>query len=204
MVNVRVNTSRVFQPARTTVSRVLQPGIKGNTGKSLVWRGMFLNTNAYNELDIVEYEGSSYIAIQDSIGIDPTDANYWELVALRGEKGISWKGTYTANTNYETFDVVYFEGSSYIAIQQAFNNDPTDANYWELLASKGDDNDKHFSHTQHTSSTQWLIEHNLDKFPSITTFDSSGQEIEGCEFYLDGNNVRIEFSHAISGKAYLN
>ena len=151
MVNVRVNTSRVFQPARTTVSRVLQPGIKGNTGKSLVWRGMFLNTNAYNELDIVEYEGSSYIAIQDSIGIDPTDANYWEL-----------------------------------------------------LASKGDDNDKHFSHTQHTSSTQWLIEHNLDKFPSITTFDSSGQEIEGCEFYLDGNNVRIEFSHAISGKAYLN
>ena len=64
--------------------------------------------------------------------------------------------------------------------------------------------DKTFIYNQATSSDVWEIEHNLDKYPSVTVVDSGGTVVIGEIVYIDKNNIRITFTSAFSGKAYLN
>ena len=64
--------------------------------------------------------------------------------------------------------------------------------------------DKTFIYNQAISSDVWEIEHNLDKYPSVTVVDSGGSVVVGEIVYIDKNNVRITFTSAFSGKAYLN
>ena len=64
--------------------------------------------------------------------------------------------------------------------------------------------DKTFVYNQATSSDVWEIEHNLDKYPSVTVVDSGGSVVVGEIVYINKNNVRIAFTSAFSGKAYLN
>ena len=64
--------------------------------------------------------------------------------------------------------------------------------------------DKTFVYNQVTSSYVWEIEHNLDKYPSVTVVDSGGSVVVGEIVYIDKNNIRITFASAFSGKAYFN
>ena len=64
--------------------------------------------------------------------------------------------------------------------------------------------DKTFVYNQVTSSDVWEIEHNLDKYPSVTVVDSGGSVVVGEIVYIDKNNIRITFASAFSGKAYFN
>jgi len=64
--------------------------------------------------------------------------------------------------------------------------------------------DKTFTFEQAVPDTEWIINHNLNKFPSITVEDSSGKVVEGAEEYIDQNNLKINFCAAFSGKAHLN
>lgn len=66
------------------------------------------------------------------------------------------------------------------------------------------DGDKHFAFSQSSPASIWYIEHNLNKFPSVTIVDSAGNQVEGDVAYIDINNVMIMFYAAFSGKAYLN
>jgi hypothetical protein len=50
----------------------------------------------------------------------------------------------------------------------------------------------------------WEIEHNLNKYPSVTVIDSAGTQVEGDVTYIDTNNLTINFSSAFAGKASLN
>ncbi len=50
----------------------------------------------------------------------------------------------------------------------------------------------------------WVIAHNLQKFPSITTIDSTGRVVNGEVTYLNNNLVEIAFAFPVSGTAYLN
>lgn len=63
---------------------------------------------------------------------------------------------------------------------------------------------KNHLHNQIASTSVWNIEHNLGKFPSVSVVDSAGSIIIGDVLYLDENNLRITFSVAFSGKAFLN
>jgi len=49
--------------------------------------GEYDNTHKYDRLDVVYYEGSSYVALQESIGQLPTNTDYWDCIA--GQKTIS-------------------------------------------------------------------------------------------------------------------
>ena len=65
--------------------------------------------------------------------------------------------------------------------------------------------DKHYTHTQAVASDTWVINHNLNKKPSISIVDSADTEIFGFKAeYLDLNTVRISFNGGFTGKAYLN
>ena len=64
--------------------------------------------------------------------------------------------------------------------------------------------DKTYVHVQTTSTAVWSIQHNLNKFPSVTVVDSGGSVVVGETVYIDNNNIKITFSSAFSGKAYCN
>ena len=66
------------------------------------------------------------------------------------------------------------------------------------------DGDKTFVFTQASAESVWEIQHNLGKYPSVTTVDSADTVVVGGVEYIDLNNLTITFSAAFSGKAYLN
>lgn len=61
-----------------------------------------------------------------------------------------------------------------------------------------------YVHTQGVPSSEWIITHNLNKYPSVVVEDSTGDEAEGSLFYDSLNVLRIVFSAAFSGRALLN
>ena len=61
-----------------------------------------------------------------------------------------------------------------------------------------------FVFTQATAASVWYVEHNLEKYPSVTVVDSGENVVYGEVTYDDINNLTITFSSAFSGKAYIN
>lgn len=64
--------------------------------------------------------------------------------------------------------------------------------------------DKTFIYTQGVPSTQWIVRHTLNKYPSVTVVDSAGSVVIGEIQYLSTSEIRLSFEHPFSGKAYLN
>lgn len=64
--------------------------------------------------------------------------------------------------------------------------------------------DKTYVYVKDTPSVLWVIEHNLDKFPSVTVVNNNNVTMYGEVIYIDSNNLQIEFSAGFSGKAYMN
>lgn len=64
--------------------------------------------------------------------------------------------------------------------------------------------DLHFTFGQTVAAAEWIIYHGLGKHPAVTIVDSAGDEVEGDVTYVDANTVRLRFSAAFTGKAYLN
>ena len=63
---------------------------------------------------------------------------------------------------------------------------------------------RHYTHKQLSAATVWNIQHNLNKHPSVTVIDSAGTKVYGDIEYIDNNNVRVTFTSAFAGRAYLN
>ena len=64
--------------------------------------------------------------------------------------------------------------------------------------------DAHYVHRQDMLSNTWEVEHNLDKYPSVTIVDSGDNILYAEVEYIDTNNLEIRFVASTSGKAYLN
>ncbi len=61
-----------------------------------------------------------------------------------------------------------------------------------------------FDYTQGSASDDWIIAHNLGRYPSVTIVDSTGREVFGDVHYTDANNIEILFTSAFAGQAFLN
>lgn len=57
---------------------------------------------------------------------------------------------------------------------------------------------------QGIASNIWEIEHNLNKYPSVTTVDSAGTIFEATVDYIDKNNCIVYINGSTKGIAYLN
>ena len=55
-----------------------------------------------------------------------------------------------------------------------------------------------------SATATWVINHNLGKYPSVSTVDSAGSIINGAITYNNANTITVVFTSATSGKAYLN
>ena len=60
-----------------------------------------------------------------------------------------------------------------------------------------------FMFTQSSPSTQWTINHNMGKNPSVFTEDENSNDIMGMIEFVDSNNLKIYFNQPVAGKAYL-
>ena len=58
--------------------------------------------------------------------------------------------------------------------------------------------------TQSTPAAVWTINHDLNKYPSVSIVDSANDEVIGEVNYTSTTQVVITFSAAFSGKAFLN
>lgn len=61
-----------------------------------------------------------------------------------------------------------------------------------------------YVHTQSVASATWTVNHNLNKFPSVTIVDTANDEVEGEVNHVSNTQLIIKFSAAISGKAFIN
>ena len=64
--------------------------------------------------------------------------------------------------------------------------------------------DLNYTYFQDVPSETWVIKHNLNKYPSVTTISSAGDVVYGNVKYIDSNNVEVEFTSAFAGRALIN
>jgi len=64
--------------------------------------------------------------------------------------------------------------------------------------------DKTFVFTQGVPSTTWTIQHNLNKFPSVSVVDTANTSVITQVDYIDENNLTLTNTAPFAGKAFLN
>jgi|688.fasta_scaffold758067_2 hypothetical protein len=60
-----------------------------------------------------------------------------------------------------------------------------------------------YVHTQNTPSATWTIEHNIGRYPQVSSFDIDEDQIIGRVDHNSTTEVVIYFNSAVAGKAYL-
>lgn len=61
-----------------------------------------------------------------------------------------------------------------------------------------------YTYNQSTAVSDWIVTHNLGRFPSgVTVVDSAGSVIEGSVQFINNNSIKISFNYAFSGIAYI-
>ncbi|MBS3993820.1 MAG: hypothetical protein KGZ87_08895 [Bacteroidetes bacterium] len=138
----------------------------------------WISTNATNLLNHLTRTDNPHAVTKAQVGLDQVD-NTSDLA-----KPVS---TLQATADANTLNSANTYADSLIT--QLIDNAPTDAN---------------FIHTQTIPSDTWSINHQLNKYPSVTIIDTIGNEIEGSVLHLDNNNLTITFSVVLIGTAVLN
>jgi len=64
--------------------------------------------------------------------------------------------------------------------------------------------DSNYVYTQSAPSAQWVVNHNLNKYCSVTVVDSADNTVVGEVLYNSLNQVTLTFAGAFSGKAFFN
>lgn len=118
----------------------------------------------------------------------------------------------TYKTDLRKYIAVYGGGGGSVAMQFASGGTMrgnltvigtlSASQYLGLPASSGGNTS--YTHNQFTASTNWTINHNLNRFPSITITDSAGTVVYGGIQYTNNNQAIAFFSGAFSGVAYAN
>jgi hypothetical protein len=80
-----------------------------------------------------------------------------------------------------------------------------DDNYFiSLLQLSSAGGDKNYVFDQAVAASTWVINHTLNKFPSVSVVDSAGTQVNGQVTYNNTSQITITFSAAFSGEAFLN
>jgi len=121
-------------------------------------------------------------------------------IIIQDERSLGRYGVYTLTSLNQVNNNVYDMALTYItgnATLQALQ-------YYSIQIDEVENGDKHFEFTQGIPSTSWQIQHNLDKFPSVSAVNINDVQVFGEVEYIDKNNLNLHFTAGFSGKAYLN
>lgn len=61
-----------------------------------------------------------------------------------------------------------------------------------------------FIYEQAVAADEWVVTHNLSKYPSVTVVDSANSVVIGDVFFVSNSQVILEFDAPFAGKAFLN
>lgn len=61
-----------------------------------------------------------------------------------------------------------------------------------------------YRHDQTASDVEWVIQHELNKFPNVVVIDSTNSYVIGEVEYIDPNLLIVRFKAPFKGVAYLN
>ena len=123
-------------------------------------------------------------------------------ILISEQNGISIFGHYKVKgytdngDSFYTLTLEYIGGSGVLTNQDVYDI----ANF--TIAKLG--LDKTFEFDQGQPALVWTIQHNLDKFPSVTVVDTANTVVNSQVNYIDKNNITINNTAQFAGKAYLN
>lgn len=86
----------------------------------MVLRGEYSAVAPYEKLDVVKYGNSSYVALRDTIGHAPNDANYWMQLAYV-DTAIAAANTATGSANAATTAATNAAAAANTAAEQMTN-----------------------------------------------------------------------------------
>lgn len=101
--------------------------------------GDYDSTRHYKKLDVVYYQGSSFVAINDSIGQLPTNAEYWDCIALGTLKQFTYdsvaemKADNTLKDGMFAKTVGYYEANDGGAASYKITSEESETDYQEEL-----------------------------------------------------------------------
>lgn len=68
----------------------------------------------------------------------------------------------------------------------------------------GSGSDSTYLHVQNVPLAQWVVLHNLGKYPSVTVLDSAGNDVVGDIFHNSVTSCTLTFGSAFAGRASCN
>lgn len=121
---------------------------------------------------------------------DPGEPGPTGAIGPTGPQGETGPQGQTGNSAYQDAVAAGFVGT----LQEWLNS---------LQGEKGDPGVPMWhTHSQIAPATEWIVNHNLGKMPSVTIVDTADTVIYGDITYIDLNTLKIEINYSISGKVY--
>jgi hypothetical protein len=111
-------------------------GEAGSAGQGFTFLEGWNSFTAYAPYDVVTYNGETYVAIVAVSETTPDDASKWTKLAAKGQ-GFLFQGEWSVSTFYSPYDVVTYNGESYVVINPAYGNTPEDTGGFTKIAAKG-------------------------------------------------------------------
>lgn len=142
-------------------------------------------------------------AVEDVVNINICENIAEVVVGETGPQGP--RGTQVLSGDSDPSPIIGLIGDQYINTTTGYLFGPKTESGWGsgvLLGSGLQISDVAYAHYQTSSSTVWVIEHDLQFTPNIIVVDLEGKVIEG-DYEYSGNTVTAMFSQAITGAAYL-
>lgn len=177
--------------AQTTQIGIVSPVVKGD------WD----STVTYNKLNIVTHNGVSFIAYGTVTGIiEPGVTVGWESYWMQLSTSPVPMGEWNSTTTYPYLAIVTFNGSSYIANEENYNQNPATSSSWQLIAEKGDDGG--FSPTAKVEQTaDGAVITITDKSGTTTATVTDGKDGKDGTNGTDGKNGTDGVSPTVATQA---
>ena len=102
--------------------------------------------------------------------------------------------SYTTKGNFHTLNVTNIGANSNLEINK----------FYDFAVFTLSSPDKTFEFDQGQPALVWTIQHNLNKFPSVSVVDTANTVVNSQVNYIDKNNITINNTAQFAGKAYLN
>lgn len=160
---------------------LLEGGENGFSGTSKL---IFSKSNTANKYI---YDFFNYIKNEKILLFKLNDPNIF------GEYQIATFSDWNTDSNFIDVSLTYEGGNGRLINGETYG-----------LARTLVNQDKTYRHLQGVSSSSWVIQHNLNKYPSVTVQDSAGSIVIGEITYNSKNIITLTFSGAFSGEAHLN
>ncbi len=125
-------------------------------------------------------------------------------IMISQQSDISLFGHYTV-TNFEFEKEGFYNMSlSYIGGSGRALIEPDEIYNIFTFTLPNSSGDATFLFQQKTPSSTWTVNHNLNKFPSVSVVNSNNISVNGLVTYISKSELTITFSAGFSGSAYLN